>query len=221
MSEHLQKALRQPFISATALAAGIHSAWSLGTMFSGQMPAPEITGRFIFWIVPAVLIAFAIDIGQISTSAEIRAGQRSKSKYATFVVLALATYYLQFIYIVHHMPALAIADGVALFPAAAEVVRNAGLWLIPALLPISTILYTFGEQPAEPAEFTPSADFSGVLLPAEIEPGKRHEISCDECEWSGGDYDSKLAAANALKAHKMHKHLIRLPVGNGNHHSEE
>ena len=156
MSNQLKHALAQPFIFATGLSAGIHSAWSLGTMFSGEMPQPEFSGRFIFWIVPAVLIAFAIDIGQIATSAEIRAGQRSRAKYGTFIVLALATYYLQFIYIVHHMPALEIADGVALFPGAAELVRNAAVWLIPALLPISTILYTSGTDdhvPAKPAGF--------------------------------------------------------------------
>lgn len=228
MSGELKHALQQPFIFATGLSAGIHSAWSLGTMFSGNMPQPGLTGHFIFWIVPAVLIAFAIDIGQISTSAEIRAGQHSRAKYGTFVTLALATYYLQFIYIVHHMPALQIAAGVALFPSLAELVRNAAVWVIPALLPISTILYTIGTddppvlKPAEGYQLETPAEIvinDALLLQGENnhEP-ELYDALCDECGWRGIDYATKLAAANAVKAHKMHKHLVKLPTSNGNHH---
>lgn len=223
MSQHLSEALKQPFISATALAAGIHSAWSLGTMFSGEMPTPEPTARFIFWIVPAVLIAFAIDIGQISTSAEIRAGQRSNSKYATFVLLALATYYLQFIYIVHHMPALEIAPGVALLPGVAEVVRNAAVWLIPALLPISTILYTLGNEEKQiakaPSQFLQLVevltDEDGEILSGEI-PNPPFVVVCPDCGWAQ-EYDNRTSATNGLNRHRGHcpKNVVLSP--NGHH----
>jgi hypothetical protein len=219
MRNDLKHALQQPFIFATGLSAGIHSAWSLGTMFSGEMPQPEFSGRFIFWIVPAVLIAFAIDIGQIATSAEIRAGHRSKGKYGTFIVLALATYYLQFIYIVHHMPALEIAEGVALFPGMAELVRNAAVWVIPALLPISTILYTAGTDEQAQNEGT-------VHLPKELQLGDgeiimietpSYSIDCPECGWTGTSYKSETAATNALNRHKGHCPKMTEFSNNGRH----
>src|SRR5690606_34049346 len=99
-------ALRQPFIFATGLAALMHSTWSLGTLFAGVSPEVAPTLEYAGWIAPAVLIAFALDVGQIVTSAELRAGERTLAKYATFGIFAAATYYLQWLYIVHHMPAL-------------------------------------------------------------------------------------------------------------------
>src|ERR1044071_5161041 len=91
----------QPFVFATGLAALIRSTWALGTLFSG--PQPE-GWALLGWLIPAFLIAFSLDVGQIVTSAEIRAGQRTKAKYATFAVFSLATYYLQWTYIAAHMP---------------------------------------------------------------------------------------------------------------------
>lgn len=201
----LKHALAQPFIFATGLSAGIHSAWALGTMFSGEMPGPGFTGEFVMWIVPAVLIAFAIDIGQIATSAEIRAGQRSMGKYGTFIVLALATYFLQFLYIVHHMPSLQIAPGVALFPGLAELVRNSAVWIMPALLPISTILYTLGTdaRTADSAKIEQSANNADLLVAETTQHA--HFIACDVCDWFG-EYETRLGAANALKAHRQHNH---------------
>lgn len=141
----------QPFISATALAALIHSTWALATTFGGAQPPltddPATWLRFAFWGLPALLVAFAFDIGQVVTSAEIRHGKRNRSKYATFFVLALATYYLQFTYMVHHIPLLTLGEGVAqsvywiVMPA-----RDLAIFIIPALLPASTLLYTFSQQ---------------------------------------------------------------------------
>src|SRR5690349_1977436 len=98
----LKHVLGQPFIFATGLAALIHSTWSLGTFFSGPQPSEPI--QLLMWITPALLIAFSLDVGQIVTSAEIRAGHRSRAKYLTFGVFAAATYFLQFAYISAHMP---------------------------------------------------------------------------------------------------------------------
>lgn len=135
--------IEQPFIFATGLAALIHSTWSLGTIFAGDQPTAGLTISFIGWLTPALLISFALDIGQIVTSAEIRAGERTRAKYLTFIIFALATYYLQWLYIAHHMPELALAGGVR--PQWAEMValmRDFAVWIVPALLPLSTALYT-------------------------------------------------------------------------------
>jgi hypothetical protein len=148
----------QPFIAATAFAALVHSTWSLGTLFAG--PAPTLSfalvridpGAFAlqavalaYWLLPALAIAFALDVGQVATAHDISSGRRNWRKYVTFATFSVATYYLQFIYIAHHMPALDLGAGVA-YPGVVHAVRNAGLWIIPALLPASTLLYTLSHD---------------------------------------------------------------------------
>lgn len=138
--------IEQPFVFATGLAALAHSTWSLATLFSGKEPE-QFTIAWLAWLAPALLIAFSLDVGQIVTSAEIRAGQRSRAKYATFAVFAVATYYLQWLYIAHHMPQLQLAPGVReTWADLASVIRDAAVWFIPALLPLSTLLYTFSHN---------------------------------------------------------------------------
>ena len=143
----LKHILQQPFVAATGAAALLHSTWALGTLFAGQQPE----GWYVVgWLLPALLIAFALDVGQISTSAEIREYGLTWTRGITFVVFAGATYYLQWLYIAHHMPALALAPGVReTWADFATVMRDAAVWVIPLLLPLSTLLYTFsGGKPA-------------------------------------------------------------------------
>lgn len=143
--------VEQPFVFATGLAALVHSTWSLGTLFSGKQPEAGLSIEFAGWIIPAFLIAFAMDVGQIVTSAEIRAGNRSKAKYATFAVFAISTFYLQWLYMAHHMPALELAGGVRdQWSGFATFVRDAAVWIIPAFLPLSTLMYTFSSDHAQP-----------------------------------------------------------------------
>lgn len=136
----LKHLFEQPFVAATGAAALIHSTWSLGTLFAGEQPE----GLALWgWIIPALLIAFALDVGQIATSADIRRHGLTWRRGITFVVFAAATYYLQWLYIAHHMPALPIAAGVsAAAQGTAISLRDAALWIVPALLPLSTLLYT-------------------------------------------------------------------------------
>ena len=150
LAKNLKHITAQPFVFATGAAALIHSTWSLGTLFSGTQPEAALNVHFIGWIVPALLIAFALDVGQISTSTEIREEGLTLSRGVTFVVFALATYYLQWMYMLHHMPALQLSEGVQGKPWTefALTLRDAGIWLVPALLPLSTILYTFSSKKA-------------------------------------------------------------------------
>jgi hypothetical protein len=143
----------QPFIAATAVAALLHSTWALGTLFAGLQPTAALSIEFVGWLAPALLIAFSLDIGLLATSHEIRVGQRSRAKYGTFIVLALSMYYLQWTYMIHHVPALALAAGVSpSWIGISTTLRDLCIWLIPALLPVSTLLYTFShvEQSASP-----------------------------------------------------------------------
>lgn len=151
-------ALKQPFVLATGVAALVHSTWALGTLFSG--PQPDDVAHLVGWLVPAFLIAFALDVGQIITSAEIRASGLTWQRSVTFTTFAGATYYLQWLYIAHHMPALTLAAGVRPeWAGLTGLIRDAALWAIPALLPLSTLLYTLSsnERPAATPEPTQAA----------------------------------------------------------------
>jgi hypothetical protein len=150
MSENL-------FITFTGIAALVHSTWSLGTMFSGQAPAWP-SWDYLAWVLPAFFVAFAMDIGQISTSAAIRHNGLTWQRGFTFFVFALATYYLQFLYIAHHLPLIALAPGIS--ETHRDLVKtsvDAAIWILPLLLPLATMLYTISggdskeqivEQPA-------------------------------------------------------------------------
>lgn len=223
----LKHATDQPFVLATGVAALVHSTWALAVLFSGHPPAWDPTSwaswaRWGYWFLPALLIAFALDVGQIATSSEIRAGDRSPVKYATFITFALATYYLQWIYIVHHMPVMELGAGVYDSGLAGRVVlmtRNAAIWFIPALLPMSTTMYTLSSGEHEQIDcktFAPPPQTTETLT-APAKPvivtfdansvqnndTRLHAVSCPDCDWSG-EYDNALSARRALSAHKAH-----------------
>lgn len=210
--------LSQPFVFSTGLAALAHSTWSLGTLFAGREPE-QFTPAWWAWLLPALLIAFSLDVGQIATSAEIRSGQRTRAKYATFATFAIATYYLQWLYISHHMPLLQLAPGVSAWSTGITmIVRDLAQWLIPVLLPLSTLLYTFStEHDQQPAPVSPDMPQIGIAEPSnalivlpsadperiivEKPSGERIEVECPDCDWAGSYGDAR-AARNALTAHR-------------------
>lgn len=148
--------IEQPFVFATGVAALVHSTWSLGTLFSGTQPPAGLNIDYIGWLAPALLISFALDVGQIATSTEIRTHGLTWARGITFVVFAVATYYLQWLYIAHHMPALELAPGVReSWGSIATLIRDSALWFIPSLLPLSTLLYTFSNKLQESPTQTP------------------------------------------------------------------
>ena len=164
----LKHIFQQPFVTATGAAALVHSTWALGTLFAGEQPAGG--WALVGWLLPALLIAFALDVGQIVTSAEIRQNGLTWTRGFTFVVFAGATYYLQWLYIAHHMPALAIAAGVSEVAQQTVIsMRDAALWIIPALLPLSTMLYTFsGGQQISRNEPPTSLEVAAPLISTEL-----------------------------------------------------
>jgi hypothetical protein len=131
------------FVIATGVAAFTHSTWTLATAFGGPEPS-QGTSAWWYWVIPGALIAFSFDIGQIAVSVELRNGERTRPKYATFAVLAMATYYLQWFYMASHMPRVELSQGVAPeFVGAASLLRAIALWIVPGLLPLATTLYTW------------------------------------------------------------------------------
>lgn len=162
----------QPFVAATGAAALVHSTWALGTLFAGQQP-PE-GWALVGWLAPALLIAFALDVGQIVTSAEIRRYGLTVTRGVTFIVFAGATYYLQWLYIAHHMPELQLAAGVReTWAGFATVMRDAAVWIIPALLPLSTLLYTFSGGRLEAAAPGGTTHLEPIrTAPAAVQPAR-------------------------------------------------
>lgn len=170
-SNFLRHLWQQPFVASTGLAAFVHSTWALGTLFAGKQPDAALNWQFVGWIVPAALIAFALDVGQVATAAEIRAGQRTRAKFATFIIFAIATYYLQWLYMAHHMPSLKLSPGVQTWAGLPILMRDAAIWIIPALLPLSTALYTLSTATHEEAK-TPLPEIKWVVAPEpQIESG--------------------------------------------------
>lgn len=224
MKNPIKHMLGNPFVSGAGIAALVHSTWSLGTLFSGEQPAfiiDDIWSYFanIYWLIPALLIAFAMDIGQIETSRKIRHEGLTWQRGLTFFVFALATYYLQFLYIAHHMPALEIQAGVSEFHRIAVTeLRNFSIWLLPALLPLATLLYTLSDdkhakketvQAIKHDESTHEHEIAIVSIEPELDvmpfaPVEEHEVACDTCDWQGSGYKSQKRAGLALQAHKRH-----------------
>jgi len=199
-------AVQQPFVLATGVAALIHSTWSLGTLFAGEQP--ENLLHLAGWLIPAFLIAFALDVGQIVTSADIRAHGLTWQRGLAFGVFALATYYLQWLYIAHHMPLLELASGVReQWSGFATVLRDAAIWIIPALLPLSTLLYTFSSEQSERVEdwYTVKGEPYEVLQndTPELSEPVEHAAECPSCGWTK-EYTTATSAVKGLAAHKQH-----------------
>lgn len=165
----LRHLVRSPFVAATGAAAFVHSTWALAIIFGGEHPTISDWQSFAAWFAwaaPAMLIAFALDVGQINTSiqiAELHAiGRRPYAKYMAFGTFAAATYLLQWFHLIHHFPNMPYSPGINVTPFI-EALRTAMIWIVPALLPISTILYTFSHsapnderKPAPPVVQQPS-----------------------------------------------------------------
>jgi len=228
------------FIATTGTAALIHSTWSLATFFNGTEPSSP-SWAWVFWVTPALLLAISIDVGQIATSAQIARGERTRAKYATFAFLAVATYFLQWLYLAHHLPLISLGAGVNpnVVPFAIGV-RDIALWLLPALLPMSTLLYTFSYGKVakqRPATMTykqttqtevkverPSAPELATIDRPQIAPGAKsttfpYIATCDVCGWTN-NYETPRGATNGKVAHNRHNHPAEVFSSNGHEKRE-
>jgi hypothetical protein len=162
-------------ILGTSIAAFVHSTWSIGVMFGGEPPHWDAGNwaswvRWAYWLIPAALVAFSLDIGQVAVSREIRNGNRSFGMYGTLLILAVAGYYMQFFYMIHHMPALELGAGVYTTGFAGATVlflRNAVVWIGPAFLPALNTMYTLGSKPSDHVaeQKTTVIEESPVIIP--------------------------------------------------------
>lgn len=216
------------FIFATSIAMFVHSTWTFNTLFAGEQPVLDGSLAawvpYLLWVTPGALIAAAIDIGQVQTSSKLMRASGWTRRIAlsvTFVVLAIAGYYLQWFHLVHHMPALSFGEGLA--PATQDAVRtarDAAIYIIPALLPISTILYTMSEIGEHSEPVTPTVPMIQVETPmirervgdelsetAELperlpieDITENYTAECEHCGWSK-EYDNPESAERGLRTH--------------------
>ena len=165
------------FIFATSLAMLVHSTWTFGTLFSGKQPtidgSVENWIAYVLWVTPALLVALAIDVGQIQTSVKLSKATARSQKVSvgiTFITLALAGYYLQWFHLAHHIPALEFGAGLTPdMRTNLEGLKALAIFFIPALLPLSTVLYTLSsDSPNTPEETTPHSQI-GIRFPI-LEP---------------------------------------------------
>jgi len=141
------------FIGSTAIAAALHSSWAFSTAFGGQQPIAEPTLLYAGWLLPGILIAFSLDIGMLATAVAIRHGQRSRSMYVTFGVLAAFIFYAQAFYLSAHTPQIAVAPGVSEWMRIpVTLFMDLRVIILPLMLPLSTTLYTFSYRGGETSQ---------------------------------------------------------------------
>lgn len=231
MRSSLRHIASQPFVVATGFAALVHSTWSLATLFAGHEPE-QFTPTWLAWVAPALLIALSIDLGQVVTAAEIRNGQRNRIKLATFVTFAVATYGLQWFHLAHHSPLILLADGVRKdWQPFAQFLSDAMLWFVPALLPLSTLLYTFSSSEVVQVQhanetiqvIAPSQQVNVNILQPAIE-AKREIAEASHLAIEASQFiaecvcgfrkvcDTKRSATNSRIAHQRHCEKYKLEV---------
>ena len=141
--------------------------------------------------------------------------------------------YLQWYYTAAHVPITPLGAGVNMQVAPfATGLRDAGMWIVPSLMPLAIIVYTFGwptvkrtrvatvtqvkttvrvEEPLRMQEMQPAIAGANAGALTAGESAIAHTINCDECEWSGS-YPTKRGATNALTAHRRHAHNVNAGV---------
>lgn len=140
----------QPFVVFVALAALPHSMWTIGTYMSGDFPRFTSWADFpavLWWLIPAVSLAIAFDVGMVATSGEIRNGNKSRWLVWTFYSLAVAMYVLQFLYVLPHVPDVAIGGGAKVAVSNVGIfAQQAAIFVLPAFLPLAAIFYTMASH---------------------------------------------------------------------------
>lgn len=222
----LQRFWSHIFVISTGFAALMHSTWTLSTMFGGNEPV-QFSQAWWAWLIPGFAIAFSFDVGQIAISVDLRKGERSRAKYVAFAVVAIATYYLQWLYMAAHIPLIPFGAGVALGSVpAASFLRDFAIWIIPGLLPLATTLYTFSyEKPkrtpvqspratvtAKPSESPAIAERPQLAhptlaaLPAPVDMTAMFMATCEKCGWS------KPCATERSKINSLNAHMAHCPA---------
>ena len=95
---------------AISIATFSHTSWAFATIFEGNMP-PEGLALGI-WTFKGALGAITIDIGMLVTAKKITK-QFSLVLFLSFFVLAMASFYTQILFALHHTDVWVMGEGVS------------------------------------------------------------------------------------------------------------
>lgn len=141
---------------AIAIATFSHTTWAAATVFDGPSPAYQmgLEGQsfietlimnyaYYRWFFDGALIAIAIDIGMLVAAKELSKKWNWLVLFA-FMVASLASFYTQVMYSLHHTGEFTYGGGVTPgWMNILEPIVDARVVLIPLMLPLFAIIYTF------------------------------------------------------------------------------
>ncbi len=139
-----------------ALATAQHTAWGAATTMQGRQPSgnPEAA----FWWLQGAAFAIAIDFTMVQVATKIRSGMSTGQSLRlhrltvsinwyviTFIAVAMASTYFQFLYAWYHADSLPNGAGVVeLWRTRMQGMVDSRIVIAPFILPIIAMLYTFG-----------------------------------------------------------------------------
>ncbi len=150
------------FVLVVGLAAWIHSLWSFSVIIGGDAPVIatwQDVARWLYWALPGMAAAAAVDIGLISLAAQFRNGHGNRAKLVTFGVLSLISYLGQALFALSHGGKYVPSSGLSAFSVSvASVVWELLIWTLPAALPVVLVLWAWSDsQKAAPVQTTETA----------------------------------------------------------------
>jgi len=213
------------FVTIVGIAAWVHSTWSFSTVIGGEVPLIASwvdIPRWLYWILPGAAAAAAVDVGLISLAAQFRLGKGARPKLVTFAVLSFISYLGQALFSLSHGGQYIPSTGLSSASVAiASVVWELLIWLLPAALPVTLILWAWSDMtptkhepdaPNNPEPLIISQPETVELQLAAVEQAQIPAEITLTCEYCQKSY-SKPTLENAQRALSMHqnRHCTAIP----------
>lgn len=129
---------------AISLATMQHTIWSSSFVFEGEYPKTLI--EQLHWIVLGLLIAITIDLGMFLSARYLR-NKFKISMFISFVIAALASFYMQLIYAAYHTGNFTFGEGVAQpIVALLQPFIEYRTIILPMILPLFAVVYTMSNR---------------------------------------------------------------------------
>lgn len=132
------------FVILLSVAAIVHSAWSINSVFSGHEPTPMYSSDWWGWYLPGFLMALTIDVGLIQFIFKLQRGARDRALIVGYLLLCALMAFGQFIYVASHMADIVPSAGVASYDLTlTNALIKAALYVYPLALPVVSAIYAF------------------------------------------------------------------------------
>lgn len=133
---------------AIALATFQHTMWAGATVFEGPMPEAFHSAEWWRWHFNGALLAIAIDIGMLVTARQLRESYGKPLSWkltmvSAFITAAIASFYTQILFSVHHTNTMTIGSGVSdYWNGYLDPIIQARVILVPLMLPLFAVIFT-------------------------------------------------------------------------------